>query len=65
MRVASFDREAIATTMRNINRLGGIPTPEDLAETEKAFFTLLQRPEAKARIKTFLSKGCSSPAILA
>lgn len=56
-RVASFDGEALKTAKAHINRMGGVPTVEQLSETEKAFFALLQRPEAKERIGFFFAQG--------
>ena len=37
--------------------LGGIPRPNDLAASEKAFFDLFATPAAQARIKDLLDRG--------
>jgi enoyl-CoA hydratase/carnithine racemase len=56
-RVAHFDRPAIEAAKRQLAALGGIPTPNDLAASEKAFFDLLQAPSAQARIKDLFARG--------
>jgi enoyl-CoA hydratase/carnithine racemase len=56
-RVASFDRAAVATAKRQLAALGGIPRPNDLAASEKAFFDLFATPAAQARIKDLLDRG--------
>jgi enoyl-CoA hydratase/carnithine racemase len=56
-RVASFDRAAIATAKRQLTALGGIPRPNDLAASEKAFFDLFATPAAQARIKDLFDRG--------
>ncbi len=56
-RVASFDRAAIVAAKEHLTKLGGVPSPADLAATEAVFFGLLESPEAKERIADLFSRG--------
>jgi enoyl-CoA hydratase/carnithine racemase len=48
MRLATFDREAIAAVKTQINRVG-VPTAEELESSNKLFFAALAWPGAKKR----------------
>jgi enoyl-CoA hydratase/carnithine racemase len=56
-RVASFDREALATAKRLLTSRGGVPRPADLAETEQIFFRLLARPVAQTLVADLFARG--------
>ena len=47
-RLASFDRETLATAKAQINRFG-VPTPAELQSSNDLFFPLLALPDAQAR----------------
>jgi enoyl-CoA hydratase/carnithine racemase len=56
-RVASFDRDGIVIAKDTLNRLGGVPTPDQLRTSEKSFFGLLSRPYAATRIGELFKHG--------
>lgn len=56
-RIDSFENKAISLAKEIINERTGIPTKEDLASTEKRFFTTLSWPETQARIGSLIEKG--------
>jgi enoyl-CoA hydratase/carnithine racemase len=56
-RIASFDKKTIALAKEIINERTGVPTVEDLASTEKKFFTTLSLPETQERLGILISKG--------
>jgi len=56
-RIASFDKQAIASIKLIMNERASIPKNEDIIDTQVKFFASLQRPEAIARIKALFGKG--------
>ncbi len=57
MRVASFDRRAIAAAKEIINQRAGLAQPADLAATQKKFFEALKWPETQARVASLIQRG--------
>ena len=62
MRIASFDKEAIADTKRLVNA-ASLPSDADIAPEWDAFITSLQRPATQARIKALMARGSIAPAM--
>lgn len=60
LRIASFDKEAIAQTKRLVN-VASLPSDADIAPEWDAFIASLQRPAAQTRIKKLLAKGFHKP----
>ena len=60
MRIASFDKEAIADTKRLVNA-ASLPSDADIAPEWDAFITSLQRPATQARIKALMARGFHRP----
>lgn len=60
-RIASFDRHALSTAKSFINRRVGLPTPEQLKETQAAFFDALSRPAAQQRAAEAFGRGLETP----
>jgi len=56
-RIASFDKQAIASIKSIINQRATIPLNEHLLETQQRFFAALEWKEARERIKTLFGKG--------
>jgi enoyl-CoA hydratase/carnithine racemase len=56
-RIASFDKKTIAITKEIINERTGVAKIEDLAATEKKFFTTLNLPETQERLGSLISQG--------
>jgi len=56
MRIASFDKEAIAETKRLVNA-ASLPTDAEIAPEWDAFLASVQRPASQSRIKTLLERG--------
>lgn len=60
-RIASFDRNVIATIKSIINERVINPKNEHLMETQTRFFETLARPEAGMRLKALFEKGFQQP----
>jgi enoyl-CoA hydratase/carnithine racemase len=56
MRIASFDKEAIANTKRLVN-IASLPPDAEIAPEWEAFMASLGRPAAQARIKALIERG--------
>jgi len=56
-RVAGFEKSAIAAAKSVLNERAGLATVADLDATQKTFFTMLQSPVAKERIKALFDRG--------
>lgn len=56
-RIASFDQQAIASIKAIMNQRAILPKNEDILDTQVRFFSSLEWPEARQRIKTLLGKG--------
>jgi len=56
-RIDSFDKKTIALAKEIINERTGTASIEDLASTEKRFFSTLTWPETQARIGSLIEKG--------
>jgi enoyl-CoA hydratase/carnithine racemase len=56
MRIASFDKSAIADTKKLVNA-ASLPADQEIAPEWDAFITSLKRPATQARIKTLLERG--------
>lgn len=56
MRIASFDKEAIADTKRLVNA-ASLPSDAEIAPEWDAFLTSLGRPATQARIKALMARG--------
>jgi len=56
MRIASFDKQAIAETKRLVNA-ASLPTDAEIAPEWDAFLASVQRPASQSRIKTLLERG--------
>jgi len=57
LRVASFDRRAIAVAKEIINRRTGLPEPAELAETQARFLEAVAFPETQARLASLFQRG--------
>lgn len=60
MRIASFDKQAIAETKRLVDR-ASLPSDADIAPEWDAFIASLGRPATQARIKALMSRGFHRP----
>ena len=56
MRIASFDKQAIADTKRLVNA-ASLPSDADIAPEWDAFIASLGRPATQARIKALMARG--------
>jgi enoyl-CoA hydratase/carnithine racemase len=56
MRIASFDKQAIAETKRLVNA-ASLPTDAEIAPEWDAFLASVQRPASQNRIKTLIERG--------
>jgi enoyl-CoA hydratase/carnithine racemase len=61
MRIASFDKAAIADTKRLVD-VASLPSDAEIAPEWEAFLAALQRPAARIRIKTLMERGFHEPA---
>jgi enoyl-CoA hydratase/carnithine racemase len=59
-RLASFDRETLATAKAQINRFG-VPTASELQSSNETFFPLLARPSAQVRRAKIRDIGYGMP----
>jgi enoyl-CoA hydratase/carnithine racemase len=57
LRIASFDKQAIAEIKAIMNKRAILPTNEEIMDTQVKFFASLERPEARQRIKNLFEKG--------
>jgi enoyl-CoA hydratase/carnithine racemase len=60
MRIASFEKYALAATKRLVNQ-NSLPTDAEIAPEWDAFLDALGRPEAQARIKMLFERGFHEP----
>jgi enoyl-CoA hydratase/carnithine racemase len=60
MRIASFDKQAIADTKRLVNA-ASLPSDADIAPEWDAFIASVQRPASQNRIKALLERGSHRP----
>jgi len=60
MRIASFDRQAIAETKRLVN-LNSLPPDAEIAPEWDAFLAALGRPAAQARLRALFERGFHTP----
>jgi enoyl-CoA hydratase/carnithine racemase len=60
MRIASFDKQAIADTKRLVNA-ASLPADADIAPEWDAFIASLARPATQARIKALMARGFHRP----
>ena len=60
MRIASFDKQAIADTKRLVN-IASLPSDAEIAPEWKAFLAALERPAARNRIKALMERGFHKP----
>jgi enoyl-CoA hydratase/carnithine racemase len=60
MRIAGFDRQAIAETKRLVN-VASLPADSDIAPEWDAFLGALNRPAPQARIKRLMDRGFHRP----
>jgi enoyl-CoA hydratase/carnithine racemase len=60
MRIASFDKEGIASIKRLVDR-ATLPSVEDIALEWDAFIASVQRPAAQNRIKALMERGFHRP----
>ena len=60
MRIASFDKQAIAETKRLVN-IASLPPDAEIAPEWDAFISSLQRPAAQARIRKLMELGFHQP----
>jgi enoyl-CoA hydratase/carnithine racemase len=56
MRIASFDKQAIAETKHLVNA-ASLPSDAEIAPEWDAFLASIQRPASQSRIKTLLKRG--------
>jgi enoyl-CoA hydratase/carnithine racemase len=56
VRIASFDKQAIAETKRLVD-VASLPPDEEIAPEWDAFLAALQRPAAETRLKTLMNLG--------
>ncbi len=57
LRIASFDRPAIAAAKGSINQLLSLPQTDEIVASQNAFFKLAGAPAAQARIMQLLEQG--------
>jgi len=60
LRIASFDKQAIADTKRLVNA-ASLPSDADIAPEWDAFIASVQRPASQNRIKALLERGFHRP----
>jgi enoyl-CoA hydratase/carnithine racemase len=60
MRIASFDKQAIADTKRLVN-IASLPSDAEIAPEWKAFLAALERPAARNRIRALMERGFHKP----
>lgn len=60
MRIASFDKAALAETKRLVNA-NSLPSDAEIAPEWDAFMASLQRPATQARIRTLFERGFHKP----
>jgi hypothetical protein len=60
MRIASFDKQAIAETKRLVN-IASLPSDADIAPEWDAFMAALGRPAAQIRIQALMERGFHKP----
>ena len=60
MRIASFDKQAIADTKRLVN-IASLPSDAEIAPEWKGFLAALERPAARNRIKALMERGFHKP----
>ena len=60
MRIASFDKQAIAETKRLVNA-ASLPSDAEIAPEWDAFITAVARPAAQNRIKALMERGFHRP----
>jgi len=60
MRIASFDKQAIAETKRLVN-VASLPSDAEITPEWDAFLASVQRPASQKRIKTLLERGFHRP----
>lgn len=60
MRIASFDKQAIAETKHLVN-IASLPSDADIAPEWDAFIASVQRPATQARIKKLMERGFHKP----
>jgi enoyl-CoA hydratase/carnithine racemase len=59
-RIASFDRDAIASIKRLVDK-ASLPPDEDIALEWRAFIASVQRPASQARIQALMARGFHRP----
>ena len=62
MRIASFDKQAIAETKRLVN-VASLPSDAEIAPEWDAFLASVQRPATQNRIKNCWSAASTAPAM--
>jgi enoyl-CoA hydratase/carnithine racemase len=60
MRIASFDKQAIAETKRLVN-IASLPSDADIRPEWEAFLAVLNRPASQNRIKALMERGFHRP----
>jgi enoyl-CoA hydratase/carnithine racemase len=60
MRIASFDKQAIADTKRLVD-VASLPSDADIRPEWEAFLTALNRPASQKRIKALMERGFHRP----
>jgi enoyl-CoA hydratase/carnithine racemase len=60
MRIASFDKDAIAETKRLVD-VASLPSDEEIAPEWGAFLAALARPASQSRIKALMARGFHRP----
>jgi enoyl-CoA hydratase/carnithine racemase len=60
MRIASFDKQAIADTKRLVN-IASLPSDAEIAPEWEAFLAALERPAARNRIRALMERGFHKP----
>ena len=61
LRIASFDREAITAAKQLINARTGLPSTQEIIESQTIFFKAAARPSTQARIGEMLASGLQQP----
>ena len=60
MRIASFDKKAIAETKRLVD-IASLPSDADIRPEWEAFLAALSRPASQKRIKALMERGFHRP----
>jgi enoyl-CoA hydratase/carnithine racemase len=60
-RIASFPREAIAATKKEINERSTVAAPDALRAVQRTFAELMRQPETRARTAAALRQGLQKP----